>query len=163
MDDSEFYKLFADKMRRADAPDFSDEDWERLTPVLDQQQRKRWRVLPLWWLGALSALLLCSNLGWWWMFQRAEKNTESLRQEWQLAQVEKTIQRDTTWSKVIVYQYDTVYRTLVYRNAPEQFSLVNNHTLPSKTSGGNAAMNPPVLAHNSGIEPSKDVRSHTSH
>ena len=155
MDDSEFYKLFADKMRRAGAPDFSDEDWDKLTPTLDNQQRQRWRVLPLWWLGALSALLLCSNLGWWWMYQRAEKNTESLRQEWQLAQAEKTIQRDTTWSKVVVYQYDTVYRTLVYRNAPEQFSMGNNRALESKISTGNAANNPSVLANNSGNEPSK--------
>ena len=62
MEDSEFDKLYADKMRQAGAPDFSDEDWERLQPRLDAADRKRWRTIPLWWLGGLSGLLLLSNL-----------------------------------------------------------------------------------------------------
>lgn len=137
MDDSEFYKLFADKMRRADAPDFSDEDWERLTPVLDQQERKRWRVLPLWWLGALSALLLCSNLGWWWMYQKTEKNNDALRQEWQQMLTKNTVFRDTTWSKIVVYQYDTVYQTRVYRSTTEQFSTEKNKAWATRTTPTN--------------------------
>lgn len=128
MDDSEFDKLYADKIRRTGAPDFSDEDWERLTPALDARERRRWRVLPLWWLGALSALLLCSNLGWWYMWQQSEKRSEALQNEWRQIRQQATAQRDTSWSKVVVYQYDTVYKTVVYRSFSQGVSADNKVT-----------------------------------
>lgn len=104
-------------MRRAGAPDFSDEDWEQLSPKLDAEYRRRWRVLPLWWLGALSGLLLCSNIGWWWMWQQAEHRSEAMQTEWQQVRRESVMLRDTSWTKVVVYQYDTIYRSIVYRTA----------------------------------------------
>jgi len=116
MDDFDFDKLFADKMRGAGAPDLSDEDWEQLTPRLDAVERRRWRVLPVWWLGALSALLLLSNIGWWLMWQQSEKRSDSMQSEWQQIRHESVAMRDTTWSKVLVYQYDTVYQTVVHRS-----------------------------------------------
>ncbi len=124
MDDLEFDQHFADKMRSASAPDLSDEDWGRLSPLLEAEQRQRWRAFPLWWLGALSALLLCSNLGWWWMWQQSDLRTEALRAEWKQIAREQVILRDTTHSKVVVYQYDTIYRTIVYRTIPEGISPI---------------------------------------
>lgn len=118
MDDSEFDKLFADKMRQAGAPDFSEDDWEHLSPALDEAQKRRWRVLPLWWLGALSGLLLCSNLGCWWMWQQSEKRSDAIQQEWQQIRQSKFVKRDTCWSKVVVYRYDTIYRTVVTHAIP---------------------------------------------
>lgn len=117
MEDFDFDKLYADKMKRAGAPDFSDEDWERLLPRLDRERYRRWRMLPLWWLGVLSGLLLCSNIGWWLMWQHSENYTKNLQKEWQEARRELITQNDTSWKKMIVYQYDTIYRTIVY-NTP---------------------------------------------
>ncbi|GEM_PF-2945410 len=122
MNDSEFDKRFADKMRQAGAPDLSHEDWERLSVALDADQRKRWRILPLWWLGALSALLLCSNIGWWWMWQQSEKRSEVMQAEWQQIRQAEVTKRDTSWSKVVVYQYDTIYRSVVLQAGSESVS-----------------------------------------
>lgn len=129
MDDSEFDKRYADKIRRAGAPDLSDDDWERLTPKLDAVQRRRWRVLPLWWLGALTGLLLCSNISWWWMWHQSEKSNDAIRTEWQQIRRETVALRDTTWSKVVVYQYDTVYRTVFYRTISERSTASNGTNL----------------------------------
>ncbi len=118
MEDLEFDQHFADKMRQTGAPDFSDEDWERISPVLISRQQRRLRILPLWWLGALSALLLCSNIGWWWMWQQSEKHTNALHTEWTQMRPQKLDIRDTTLTKVTIYQYDTVYRTIVYQIKP---------------------------------------------
>ncbi len=111
MEDFDFDQLYADKMRRAAAPDFSDEDWERLFPRLDAQQRRRWRVLPLWWLGVLSGLLLCASIGGWWMWRQAALRTDALRTEWQQVRRERVTLHYTIWTKVVVYQYDTVYQS----------------------------------------------------
>jgi hypothetical protein len=121
MEDFDFDKFYADKMRRINAPDHSEEDWEHLTSRLDGQERRRWRVLPLWWLGSLSGLLLCSNIGWWWAWQRSEQKLDIVQTR--LAKQEQagtmaTIRRDTIFEKVVVYQYDTVYRTVVFRSTP---------------------------------------------
>lgn len=134
MDDSEFDKLYAGKIRQAGAPDLSDEDWERLTPVLDARERRRWRVLPLWWLGALSGILLCSNLGWWWMWKQSEKRSEALQNEWRQIRPQASTQQDTIWSKVVVYQYDTVYRTTVYRAVSE--GVPQNYRVASASKNG---------------------------
>ncbi len=115
MEDFDFDKTFSEKMRRADVPDLSEEDWERLSPRLDQQQQRRWRMLPLWWLGALTGLLLVSNLGWFWMFKQSEKRAETMQTEWQKIQRETVTLHDTTFQKTVVYQYDTIYRTVVFR------------------------------------------------
>lgn len=126
MNDSEFDKRYADKMRQNSAPDFSDEDWERLTPLLDKAQQRRWRVLPLWWLGALSGLLICSNLAWWWMWQDSEKKSEARWLEWKQTLPSETVSRDTVWSKAVVRQYDTIYRTVVLRSVPAYGQIVGN-------------------------------------
>lgn len=118
MEDSEFDRLFADKMRRAGAPD-ADEDWGHLSPLLEAEQRRRWRAFPLWWLGVLSLLLLGSNIAWWWYWQQSEKRSDALIAEWQQIRRENVVLADTTWTKVVAYQYDTIYRTLVYRKMAE--------------------------------------------
>ena len=115
MDDRAFDKQFSDKLRQAGAPDFSDEDWEKLSPRLDSVQRKQWRMLPLWWLGVLSGLLLCSNVGWWWMWKQTEKQHEVLETSWKNFHREAVTMHDTTYSKIVVYQFDTIYRTLSFR------------------------------------------------
>lgn len=115
MDDRAFDKQFSDKLRQAGAPDFSEEDWEKLSPRLDSVQRKQWRMLPLWWLGVLSGLLLCSNFGWWWMWKQTEKQHEALETSWKNFRRESVTEFDTTYTKVVVYQFDTIYQTLSLR------------------------------------------------
>lgn len=118
----DFDKLYADKMKRAGAPDFSEEDWTLLLPKLDAEHRRRWRALPLWWLGLLSGLLLCSNIGWWWMYQQSDKRMETLQQEWKQVRQQSVIQYDTVRTTVTVVRYDTIYRTLTYQSGFSTFS-----------------------------------------
>lgn len=56
------------------------------------------------------------------MWQQSEKRSEALQSEWRQIRPKATGQRDTSWSKVVVYQYDTVYRTVVYRGKSEGVS-----------------------------------------
>ncbi len=120
MEDFDFDKHFAEKMRRTTAPDLSDEDWEYLSPKLDAEYRRRWRVLPLWWLGILSGLLVCSNIGWWWMWQKSEQRSEALQTEWKQVRQQTTTQHDTVFEKVVIHHYDTVFQHTVYRNYTQQ-------------------------------------------
>ncbi|MBK6998383.1 MAG: hypothetical protein IPH31_27215 [Lewinellaceae bacterium] len=155
MDDFDFDKLFADKMRGAGAPDLSDEDWEQLTPRLDAVERRRWRVLPVWWLGALSALLLLSNVGWWWMWQKSEKRSDTMQSEWQQIRHESVAMRDTTWSKVLVYQYDTVYRTVVHRSVSESIKAGNGSAFGQGNTNRLGTGNPTASDGSSTLEGSK--------
>ncbi len=155
MDDFDFDKLFADKMRGAGAPDLSDEDWEQLTPRLDAVERRRWRVLPVWWLGALSALLLGSNIGWWWMWQQSEKRSDSMQSEWQQIRHESVAMRDTTWSKVLVYQYDTVYRTVVHRSVSESIVASNGYAFERGNTNLLGTGNPTISDGSSTLDGSK--------
>ena len=63
MKQPDFFRLFSKKMNAATPPpDFSGDDWQALQTRLDAHDRKRWRVLPLGWLGGLTGLLLLSNI-----------------------------------------------------------------------------------------------------
>ncbi len=131
MEELNFDKLYADKMRTAGAPDFSDEDWERLHPLLDARDRRRWRVIPFWWLGLLSGLLLCSNIGWWLLWRQSDNSAQKLQAEWQQVQLKTIAASDTSWKKVVVYQFDTVYRTVVFRQIQE-IDIPETNLLPGE-------------------------------
>lgn len=146
MDDREFDKQFSDKLRQAGAPDFSDEDWEKLSPKLDVVQRRQWRLLPLWWLGVLSGLLLCSNFGWWWMWKQAENQNSALETSWKNFRREAVTLSDTTYSKVVVYQFDTIYQTLSLRTV----------LMPDSTANGVPALLSPTNS-NSKLPPSLSI------
>ena len=146
MEDSEFDKLYADKMRQAGAPDFSDEDWERLQPRLDAADRKRWRTIPLWWLGALSGLLLLSNLFWWWMWHQGNSNTSD---QGHIEKHTTTSIRDTVWDNKVIVRYDTVYRTIRYQLSE---SLSQSQTTTSKAPDNSTAGI-------SAVDPTADKRS----
>lgn len=126
-------------MRHAGAPDFSDEDWERLHPLLDAQHRRRWRAIPLWWLGILSGLLLCSNIFWWWMWRQSEQNSNSFRNEWYATKQGLPTAPDTSWEKIVVVQYDTVYKTLVYRTIAAPTASTSESIAANKNSSGSSA------------------------
>lgn len=116
MDDKDFDKLFSDKMRSATTPDFSDEDWQPLSQRLDGWQLRRWGILPLWWLGALSGLLLLSNAIWWFSWRESNEQLSSLLQQaLQVSENQTIAVSDTVYRTVLVHQYDTIYRTIIVR------------------------------------------------
>ncbi|NUO02201.1 MAG: hypothetical protein HUU01_16465 [Saprospiraceae bacterium] len=116
MDEKDFDKLFSEKMKTAGAPDFSDADWQPLSQRLDSWQRRRWGLLPLWWLGALSGLLLFSNAFWWFTWRESNDHLASLLQQTLETREQASISSsDTLYRTVVVHHYDTIYRTLVLR------------------------------------------------
>lgn len=128
MDEKDFDKLFSEKMKAATATDFSDEDWQPLSQRLDTWQRRRWGLLPLWWLGALSGLLLLSNAIWWFTWRESNEHpTSLLQQAIQVREKEPVALSDTIYHTVVVHQYDTIYRTLVLQPAMEAGLAATNH------------------------------------
>ena len=90
------------------------------------------------------------------MWQKSEQNTEALRTTWEQMHHEGLVLRDTTWKKVVVFQYDTVYRTMVYRATVERPFPANSLIKMQEDSGvlltGKTANveNPPGLANSLG-------------
>ena len=111
MEDLDFDQLFADKMRQAGAPDISEVDWKPLSARLDAFDRKRHRMMPLWWLGALTGILFLSNLIWWSLWYNNNQQTSHIQAEWQNFQQQTLLVRDTVVQKTIVYIYDTIWIT----------------------------------------------------
>lgn len=109
-----FFRLFSEKMNAASPPpDFSGDDWQALQTRLDAHDRKRWRMLPIGWLAGLTGLLLLSNLGWLLLWQKTGDEVAALRSEQSAAKLESVTVRDTVFEKTVVYQYDTIYRTVI--------------------------------------------------
>lgn len=109
----DFFKLFSSKMQGATPPpDFSGSDWAALSDRLDAHDRKRSRsVLPLGWLAGLAGLLLLSNLGWLLAWKKTDDRFAASQPKPTLP----ILQRDTVFQKVVVYEYDTIYRTVVVK------------------------------------------------
>ena len=136
MEDFDFDKHYADKMQQASAPDFSREDWKKLTPILDTLDKRKQRVISpiLWYL--LGGLLLLSNITWWVIWQQPEQRNNTLLTE--ITTGGTVVMQDTTWNRVVVYQYDTVRETVVLPNQSTRFSpaiaksqgVKNNTALP---------------------------------
>lgn len=131
MKQPDFFKQFSEKMQNATPPpDFSGADWEALSARLDANERKRWRVLPIGWLAGLTGLLLLSNLGWFFAWKKSSEVTNQSN----FAQANETPKpvtiQDTVYTKHVVYQYDTIYRTVVIKqfaqaNSPKNWALEN--------------------------------------
>ncbi len=149
MDEKDFDKLFSEKMKGGTTHDFSEEDWHPLSQRLDGWQRRRWRVLPLWWLGALSGLLLLSNFLWWLTWRESHAQISLLLQQGlqhKASQIVNTF--DTIYHTSVVYQYDTIYKTVVlqtYRNevlaantAPAKNSMVSGQAIASSGTSVNS-------------------------
>ncbi|MCF8246939.1 MAG: porin family protein [Saprospiraceae bacterium] len=114
MKQPDFFRLFSEKMRGASPPpDFSGDDWQVLQTRLDAHDRKRWRVLPLGWLWGLTGLLLLSNLGWLFLLKKTDDKVAALRSEQPAVPQESITLRDTVFEKTVVFEYDTIYRTVV--------------------------------------------------
>ncbi|MBI5916563.1 MAG: hypothetical protein HY842_14395 [Bacteroidetes bacterium] len=108
-----FFQKFSEKIQAASPPpDFSGEDWQTLSRRLDAHERRR--LLPLWWLGALTGLLLLSNAFWIWQWWQSEAAKPTASQA-SVTDRETTVNRDTIFRQTVVYQYDTIYRTVVVR------------------------------------------------
>ena len=129
MENFDFDDIFSEKMQQAGTPDMSDYDWATLSQRLDTYEKRRRYAVPFWWIGGLGALLLLSNLGWWAMWQRTSSQLDGISAA--LAK-EVVVQTDTTFKKIVVYQYDTVYRTMVYQSSQSPFSSFQNNALGSK-------------------------------
>ncbi|MBL7810506.1 MAG: hypothetical protein JNN28_21965 [Saprospiraceae bacterium] len=136
MDDSEFDRSFADKLRQTSAPDFSKEDWPGLSAQLNVQQGNNFKKLLAATTALLLLLLFSSNLFWW-------NQLENIKH--QLSDVEAKIQspnviaqplhtQDTIRIKEIVYHYDTIYRTLLLSPATISPALTNDKTTTAAVS-----------------------------
>ena len=136
--DHDFDRQFGEKMRQQTDLDFSHEDWPKIAARLDAADRRRWRVLPFWWLAGLTGLLVLSNLGWFLVFEKQKNAT---------AEHSKTIiLRDTIFEKTVVERVDTVYKTVVVRRFSENglpktsSGLSEKHSLVSHIPKGRGVM-----------------------
>jgi hypothetical protein len=130
----DFFKIFSKKMQDAPPlPDFSGEDWQSLQSRLDAHERKRWRVLPLGWLAGLTGLLLVSNLSWLWLWQKTGDEVSGLHTQLLQCGNTRRTERDTIYEKHIVYQYDTIFKTVVLtRSEP----IAQGRSAAAKEAGG---------------------------
>lgn len=124
--EQEFYRRFSDKISRATINDSNSEaDWHALSGRLDSWQRRKWRLVPLWWLGSLTSLLVLGSIGGWWLWYQEHKELAALKTEWQnhVARQKSAVLHDTVWKKHVVYQYDTIFRKVLVRyTQPEGIS-----------------------------------------
>ncbi len=174
MKQPDFFRLFSEKMQGASPPpDHSAADWHSLQARLDAHDRKRTRVLPLGWLGALTGLLLLSNLGWFFLWQKTGDEVAALRSELPADKLESVISRDTVFEKTVVYQNDTIYRTVIV-NRREQARFAqglasqNSPVAPffnqKATAGGNATSTNPrpnTTGETGQIQPPNHVNTNT--
>ncbi|MCC6723334.1 MAG: hypothetical protein IT258_02400 [Saprospiraceae bacterium] len=151
MKQPDFFRLFAEKMQSATPPpDISGGDWQALQGRLDAHDRKRNRVLPLGWLFGLTGLLLLSNLGWFLLWQKTDDDVAALRSELPQKASDAVVLHDTVYKQLVVYQYDTIYRTVVVKRVEQgilaqtmasqngtnpAFSTTNSTAQPTATSG----------------------------
>lgn len=138
-------------MQSATPPtDFSGSDWQALQGRLDAHDRKRNRVLPLGWLAGLTGLLLLSNLGWFLLWQKMDDDVATLRAELPQNRSDAVVIHYTVYKQLVVYQYDTIYRTVVMKRVEQgilsqmmasqngtntAFSTKNNTAQPTATNG----------------------------
>lgn len=111
MEDKDFDRLIKEKLTQADTPAYEESKWAAFSRMLPGVSgRNNWAVY------SLLALLLLSNLGWWWFTrpvseQNATSNTEA---------VKLAASSEIPSNIVSTIVYDTIYRTveiekLVYR------------------------------------------------
>lgn len=113
MEDNDFDRHYADKMQQVNAPDFSQEDWERLSPRLDAFKKRKKLIISPILLFLLGGLLLGSNIAWWTIWRQSEQKTANQISGVQPNEQQNFVLQDTTWNKVVIYQYDTVRQTII--------------------------------------------------
>ncbi len=154
----DFDQFFADKMKQAGSPDLSEKDWQQLSVRLDKFDRNRYRVLPLWWLGALTGLLLLSNLGWWYAWQQNHQKTLFLQSTWQDIQKNTVVTRDTVVNAVTVYQYDTIYKTTIIHQVEKETS----NTFSQNNPPGQKTQNQYIVTENTTTESDLPIKNTTT-
>lgn len=135
MEDNDFDRHYADKMRRVNAPDFSHEDWEKLSPRLDVSKKRKRLISAPFLIFFLGGLLLLSNITWWVIWQQSEQRDNTLLTGTTTGGT--VVLQDTTWNRVVVYQYDTVHRSIVPLSLAQSF-----YPEGKEKSGLVAAVNP---------------------
>lgn len=115
MDDQAFDKLLADKLNTLDDYPVREDGWQAVRQRLNQGRSSK----KVYWLLAL--LLLCSaGLSGWLGYQwhRTQQQYDALRSAIDKTQPVSPIHvSDTVFQRIEVHHYDTVYRTVVYREA----------------------------------------------
>lgn len=106
----DFYQSLKDNLENRPEPDFKEGAWLDLDGRLDALQKKEGRVVVWpWWSYAALALLPLSILLNGWLFLR---QGDAQPQEDKLAGVDHIL-LDTVYQTRIVYQRDTILRTIV--------------------------------------------------
>lgn len=128
MKQHDFFRLFSAKMQgTSPPPDFSGEDWSALSARLDAHERKRTRVVPMGWLLGLTGLLLLSNLGWFLAWEKTDESIAAIKTAQLAVAAAPITHRDTSFEQVVVYQYDTIYRTVVVKRMVGGFYAQTGH------------------------------------
>lgn len=104
MNEWDFDESFSKKLQGLQSPDFSGEDWQNLSLRLENHQHRRNRILPLWWLGLLTGLLLVSNVFWWIMWKHTTTYSSTP------GATATIVLHDTIVHQTHIYQYDTIYK-----------------------------------------------------
>lgn len=115
MDDQAFDKLLADKLNNLDDYPVREGGWQDVRQRLNQGQssRKAYWLLALLLLGSVG---LSGWLGYQW--HRTQQQYDALRSAIDKTHPVSPIHvSDTVFQRVVVHHYDTVYRTVVYREA----------------------------------------------
>jgi hypothetical protein len=113
MDDQAFDKLLADKLNNLDDYPVREDGWQAVRQRLNQGQSSR----KAYWLLALLLLCLAGLSGWLgYQWHRTLQQYDALRSTIDKTQpVSSTQVSDTVIQRIVVHHYDTVYRTVVYR------------------------------------------------
>lgn len=153
MNEWDFDESFSKKLAELQPPDFSGEDWQNLSLRLENHRHRKNRILPLWWLGLLTGLLLVSNGFWWLMWKQTAVHESTQKTNTTI------VLYDTIVHQTHVYQYDTIYKITTlsaYAMSPiPQRSPVhqNETTVPGMVSSQNSIQsNTPGIGH-SGSQP----------
>ncbi|HAD12674.1 MAG TPA: hypothetical protein DCF33_09570 [Saprospirales bacterium] len=108
MEDFDFDRSFADKLRQSSAPDFNKEDWQSLSSQLSaHKENKHRRVLAIA-VATLLLLLLSSNFFWWNQLGQMNQRLTLLEAP---IKSNHTLSQDTIWVTRVVHEYDTIYQT----------------------------------------------------
>lgn len=141
MEDFDFDRSFADKLRQTSAPDFSKEDWHSLSAQLSAHKENKHRRVLATAVVALLLLLLGSNFFWW---NRLGQMNQRLMLLEAPIKSNHTHSQDTIWATRVVHQYDTIYQTRILYATHQNpgfiapISMVDNSAATNATSGSSS-------------------------
>lgn len=117
MDDQAFDKRLADKLKNINDFPFDENNWDKVNSRL--RGRSRFSFLPV--ATALLLLTLLGLNGWMgYQWHNTQQKYSELKAIIDTLKKQETVHQqisyDTIYKQVVVYRYDTAYRTTIYEN-----------------------------------------------